>query len=404
MRALALTCEAIAHLDSVEAKVQCAAAHLLLRADDEVAAATRFLAGTPLPLGHAAPRVGRAAIAAAVAERCAIRATELRRGGRDLGDAVVAALHAAGFGEAPGLTLGEAAACLADLGKRAPRGREQLLRQLFTVVGPLEAKLLAELLTGELRIGMQAARVEDAVALAFRVPIGSVRRAHMLLSDIGEAARRAASGNVDEVRLRCFRPVRYMLARSVRDLDEALAGVAPQVLIEPGYDGLRAQVHVRNHKHRVFSRNLEDVTHLFPELGTVTEHLEGDWILDGEVIAYNGAPLPLDKLMQRLGRRQVPLTLLLDVPVVFRAFDVLRAAGRDLLEEPLERRKAALAALPASGAVAPVSYEIAAHGAAAGRVAGAGRDSGSVFLKDPKSLYTPGRRGGPWRRLSVTRR
>ena len=57
MRAFALTCEALAHLDSVEGKRQCAAAYLITRSAREIGVAARFLAGTPLPPTAPAARV-----------------------------------------------------------------------------------------------------------------------------------------------------------------------------------------------------------------------------------------------------------------------------------------------------------------------------------------------------------
>ena len=111
-----------------------------------------------------------------------------------------------------------------------------------------------------------------------------------------------------------------------------------------------------------------------------------------------------DFARQRLGRRQVPLTLLLDVPVVFRAFDVLRAAGHDLLDATLATRKKALEELPTDGTIARVEHEVAGDHAAVCRLVAAAEGSSRVYLKDPESSYTPGRRGGPWRRLALTRR
>ena len=49
MRAFALTCEALAHLESIEGKVQCAASYLSSRAPEEVEIAARFLSGSPYP-------------------------------------------------------------------------------------------------------------------------------------------------------------------------------------------------------------------------------------------------------------------------------------------------------------------------------------------------------------------
>ena len=62
MRALALTLDTIAGHSSTENKVQAAAAYLVSQDSDKVAIAARFLAGTPLPPGTSATRVGRSTL------------------------------------------------------------------------------------------------------------------------------------------------------------------------------------------------------------------------------------------------------------------------------------------------------------------------------------------------------
>jgi len=404
MRAFALTCEALAHLDSVEAKVQCAAAHLIARRGDEIDIAARFFSGTPLPPGTPPPNIGAASIATVVAERCGVPASAVRRRAvsmGDLGTAVAALLDVAGCLGGEGLSLSEAAARIADLGPHSPDARLRLLRQLFDRVDALEAKYLTKLLVGSMRTGMQAGRVEEVIALAFRLPLPRVRRAHMLLGDIGLVASRVAAGRADDIKLRPFRPIRCMLAHTADDLDAVIEQVQPPFIVEPKFGGVRAQLHLRDGRHRVFSRSLEDMTHLFPEFGGAAQQLEGDWILDGEVLAWDDGPLPFEHLQQRLGRRQVPLTMLLDVPVVYQAFDVLQAAGEDLIDLPLRRRKEELARLPLAGPVHRLEHAVLADAAALSRYFEEALDSGreGLVVKDPDSAYHPGTRGREWLKL-----
>ena len=78
MRSFALTCEVLSRLDSVEGKVQCAAAHLISRPIDEVSLAARFLSGSPLPHGTPPPKVGVASISEVVAEQCGLSSAVVR--------------------------------------------------------------------------------------------------------------------------------------------------------------------------------------------------------------------------------------------------------------------------------------------------------------------------------------
>ncbi len=404
MRAFALTCEALAHLDSIEGKVHCAAAYLSSRAADEVEIAARFLAGSPLPPGSTAPRVGGATIANVVAERAGVRPESVRRRAvskGDLGTAVAAALEGLGTPDAPPLTLPEVATTLAQIGEHAARARVRKLSELFERADGLEAKYLTKLLLGSLRTGMQAARVEETIALAYRRPVEAVRRGHMLLGDIGLTAARARDGDLEAVRLQAFRPVRSMLAYPAASPDDVLEHLSLPLIAEHKFDGVRAQLHVNGPRHHIYSRGLDEFTHLFPELGNDLDIVADDWIIDGEIIAWEGGPLAFGELQQRLGRRQVPLTMLLDIPVVFFAFDVLRAAGRDLIDEPLRERKRALARLPTRGTIRLSPSEMLTDAGQITAVFDAALEAGheGTVFKDPESTYRPGTRGRAWLKL-----
>ncbi|NKB89881.1 MAG: hypothetical protein GKS06_16840 [Acidobacteria bacterium] len=218
------------------------------------------------------------------------------------------------------------------------RGRR--LRGLYQRATPMEAKYLTKLLLGSLRTGMQAARVEEALAMAFARPLDDIRRAHMLLGDIGTTAERAATNALRDITLRAHRPIHVMLANPATSAEEVCQLLQGPIVAEHKYDGIRAQWHLRDGVVRVYSRALEDFTHFFPEVRMTPPGMSGEWILDGEVVAwYEGQALSFGTLQRRLGRKEVPLTLLLDAPVVFLAFDALRADGEDLIDQPLTQRK-----------------------------------------------------------------
>ncbi len=53
---------------------------------------------------------------------------------------------------------------------------------------PVEAKYLVKIFTSEMRTGLLEGLMEQAVAMAFDVPLGRVQHASMVLGDIGEVA------------------------------------------------------------------------------------------------------------------------------------------------------------------------------------------------------------------------
>ena len=293
-------------------------------------------------------------------------------------------------------------------------GETGLLAILATLVArcaPRTAGAVVKVLGGELRIGLREGLVEAAIAHAFHRPAPAVARAVMLTGDLGEAALLALDDRLEDARLRLFHPLRFMLASPAEDAAEIVARLGPEVWTEDKYDGIRAQLHRRGDEVRLFSRDLHDVTGQFPEVVAAARGLRWDGILDGELLAFrDGGVLPFLALQKRLGRKAPPRALLEDVPVVFVAFDLLAFGPRDgsvepLLDAPLRERRTRLEALSLSAAD-PVCFALSRLSTARSvddleRIfadARARRNEG-LMVKDPASVYAPGRRGYGWLKM-----
>src|SRR5262249_16724217 len=64
--------------------------------------------------------------------------------------------------------------------------KAKLLRDRFSILSPREGEYVVKILTGDLRIGLREGLVEESIAKAFDVPLEQIRRANMLLGDIGQ--------------------------------------------------------------------------------------------------------------------------------------------------------------------------------------------------------------------------
>ncbi len=290
----------------------------------------------------------------------------------------------------------------------------QLAARLSTL-HPVEGETVIKMLTGDLRIGLKEGLVEDAIAAAFKVDAAEVRHAHMLTGDIGETALLAKQQQLATARLRPLVPIKCMLAAPLeRDAEDDTPlfeklPFAPPVWLEPKYDGIRAQLHKAGESVSLFSRDLRPLDDEFPELLVSAAKLRGDFILDGELIAFaEGRKLGFADLQKRLGRKMADGDLFLtkkgqdsSVPLRFVAFDILWSDGADLLGHSLIDRRTKLEALT----LAPPFETIAIHAAenpaeieAAFKQALQDGHEG-LIAKDPASLYTPGRRGKSWIKL-----
>ena len=272
---------------------------------------------------------------------------------------------------------------------------EALLRRT-TVAGSV---FLIKLIGGELRIGVQEGLVEDAIARTFEQPLSAVRRANMLLGDVGATALLARQQALASARLQLFHPLKFMLASPIDEISDIRRSIAADMFVEDKYDGIRAQAHHTAERTVIYSRTLDQITQRFPELAAALEHLPDDVILDGEILAAAAdTVLPFSALQKRLGRKTVSAELQAEVPVVFVVYDVLYHANEVLLEQPLHKRRAMLEALPLHEPLRRSLLHRATDIDAIDPFFDAARARGNegLMVKDPQSIYRPGRRGREW--------
>lgn len=279
--------------------------------------------------------------------------------------------------------------------------KRDILAELFRKVDREGARYVVKILTRELRIGLVEGLVESSIAKAFGRPLDAVRRANMFTGDIGAAALLAKSDALDSAKMTLFHPFAFMLAQPEEVPDDIFAELGAGAFADDKYDGIRAQIHRDNAQVRIYSRTLDDVTHRFPELEAAARSLPHDVILDGEIVAFSDRILPFAVIQTRLGRRKVSEKLLREAPVVFFAFDLLYLDGEPLFEMPLRERDSRLRSL-LSGApqrTIRVSDRVIIHDASQidpAFDAARARANEGLVVKDPASIYTPGRRGKSW--------
>jgi DNA ligase-1 len=276
--------------------------------------------------------------------------------------------------------------------------KTNVLAELLRGLDRQGARYVVKILTRELRIGLVEGLVEASIARAFERPLDAVRRANMFTGDIGATALLAKSDALTSVQMTLFRPFAFMLAQPEEDPAAIVAALGAGAFADDKYDGIRAQIHTDGDTVRIYSRTLDDVTHRFPEVEEAARQLGTSVILDGEIVAYSDRILPFAIIQKRLGRRKVSEKLRADAPVVFFAFDLLFASGEALFETPLHERLAKLRALALRDALR-LSEQTPVRDAAhvdelfdAARV----RANEGLVVKDPHSIYTPGRRGKSW--------
>src|SRR5205814_10348497 len=111
-------------------------------------------------------------------------------------------------------------------------------------------------------------------------------------------------------------------------------------------DGIRCQLPKQAKQIELYSRDLKRITGQFPEFVRAARALPGDFIGDGELLAWrDGRALPFAELQKRLGRKGDDFFLGAEIPVSNSFYDLLWLNGRSLLKEPLSERRALLEGL-----------------------------------------------------------
>ena len=229
-----------------------------------------------------------------------------------------------------------------------------LLVRLLRKATAVEAKYLVRIVQGRLRLGVGDQTLLEAAAVA---ALGDGRKkrvlehAYNVRSDLAQVVRLAFTrGERALARIAPSPgiPVRPALAQRLRSPEEIIARLG-LVQAEPKYDGFRLQLHRQGVRVQAFSRRLEDVTAMFPELtdGLRRQLRARRAIIEGEAVVYDpvsGEFLPFQVTMTR--KRKTGIAGAAERhPLRLFAFDLLYADGRNYIPRPQRERSRRLRAL-----------------------------------------------------------
>src|SRR3989344_8124281 len=215
-----------------------------------------------------------------------------------------------------------------------------LISELLSHASPREAKFIVRTVIGDMRVGVAAGIVRDAIATAFNQEAKDVEKIFNIVGDFGLVAQMAKKGKM-KAEIVIGRPLRVMLAERSPGLKEALEEFDNPAL-EIKYDGLRIAVHKENKNVKIFSRRMEDVTKQFPEIVLWSrENIKSkQCIIEGEALAVSkeGEPLPFQTLSRRIQRKYDIEKMMREIPVQVNFFDLLYYSNENFMHKPLKER------------------------------------------------------------------
>jgi DNA ligase-1 len=300
----------------------------------------------------------------------------------------------------PSLTIDELDRAISAVQETTGSGsagrRKQILGELLGRATDEEAGFVKRLFTGELRQGALAGVMVDAVAKAAGVPGALARRALMLSGDLtrtAEIALTEGEAGLRAVGFELFRPIFPMLASTAESVAEGMAGFE-RASVEWKLDGIRIQIHRRDDEVRIYTRNLNEITHALPGIvAAVRDVPVRQAVFDGEALWMSeDGPAAFQDTVSQIDSEAPP------EGIVTFLFDLLHVDGDDLLDTPLEERAERLEAIaPQLRIPAVVTSDPEEGGRVLDEALAAGHEG--AVVKDAESLYAAGRRGKAWRKV-----
>ena len=289
------------------------------------------------------------------------------------------------------------------------------LAGLLSNVTPLEARYLLRTVTGALRLGIAEMTVLDALAVAFtgaKENRATIERAYNLTSDLGYIARELATKGlegIEAITVTLGKPIRMMAAQKLSTPQEIVEKLEGHLSAEWKLDGERMQIHKDDQEITIFSRRLEQITPMYPDvISLAKEHLTAkSCIVEGEAVAIDPENptklLPFQVLMRRR-RKYLIEEMLKVIPIALFLFDCLYVDGEDLTTTSYSLRRSKL-----EGIVKPSDHFLLVPAKEISTAQGVEQmfrealDEGSegLIVKStaPESIYRAGARSWLWVKL-----
>lgn len=222
------------------------------------------------------------------------------------------------------------------------------LSALLEKSSPLEAKHLVRIPIGTGRLGIGDPTILDAFAKA-KLGDKSKRKllegAYNKVSDLGLVGETLWKGGlkaVENLQVTVGKPIRSQLAERLPDPESILKKFEGNAHIQKKFDGFRVQIHKDGDNVRLFSRNLEETTPMFPDIteGVKKQVKAKTAILDSEALAYNPESnefLPFQETTRRRRKHGIEEAAK-RLPLKAMVFDIMYLNGKSLMDEPVSER------------------------------------------------------------------
>lgn len=244
--------------------------------------------------------------------------------------------------------------CAQISGTGSTEKKQTHLVKLLREVDMLSAKYIIRIIAGTLRLGFSDMTLIDALSW-MQTGDKSIRKdlehAYNICADLGLVAytlKHEGVRGIADMKIHIGIPIRPAAAERLNSAEEIIEKLGSSIA-QPKLDGFRVQVHVKKsgHHHEIefFSRNLLDMSDMFPDLKKAVEKLDViSLICEGEAIVYDEDSelfLPFQETVKRKRKHDVE-QVSQDLPLRLYLFDILYLDGKSLLDKTHHERRALL--------------------------------------------------------------
>lgn len=235
-------------------------------------------------------------------------------------------------------------------GSGSQKRKINLFTDLLNRLDALSSKYVVRITLGNLRLGFSDVTVLDALSWMKKGDKSlreELEKAFNVRADIGQIAKKFKQSGIEKIKQikpETGIPIRPALAERL-DTPEEILNKIKHPVAEPKYDGFRLQIHWSRGEVNIFSRRMEEITHMFPDIIKEVKKLKIDSaIFDGEAIGVDkksGKFLPFQQTVQRKRKYNIKQTVK-QIPVQVFVFDLLYLNGESQLGRTFDKRRGKL--------------------------------------------------------------
>lgn len=219
---------------------------------------------------------------------------------------------------------------------------------LLKSADPVSCRYIARIPVAKLRLGFSDMTVLDSLSWMLQKdkslrPI--IERAYNIRPDlgyIGKVIKEEGIKGVEKAKPAYGTPILMARAERLSSGQEIIDKIG-ECAVEPKFDGFRLQAHYENGNVKLFTRNLEEVTFMYPDVekGIKEQVKAKSAIFEGEAIAYNletNEYLPFQLTSQRKRKYDIE-EMARKIPLKYMVFDVLYLNGENMIPKPYAARR-----------------------------------------------------------------